>query len=156
MKNLYECMVIGGGVAGTTAAYHLTKLGYKVALLEKTQGPHHKVCGEFLSFESIEYLKQMGISLDDDTPIIKHFKFYSPRSNTGFTFPFPGRGISRYKLDEELLNNAKQAGADIFRGVCMRSYHEEKRELFRIQTSENNFYARHLFIATGKHDHSKE
>jgi flavin-dependent dehydrogenase len=156
MKNSYECVVIGGGVAGSTALYHLTKLGYKVALLEKTQGPHHKVCGEFLSFESVEYLKEMGIHLDDDTPLIKHFKLFSPRSNTGFTFPFPGRGISRYKLDEELLNNAKKAGADIFRGVCMRSYHEESRGFFRIQTSVNDFYARHLFIATGKHDHSKE
>ena len=156
LKNFYECMVIGGGVAGSTAAYYLTKLGFKVALLEKAQGPHHKVCGEFLSFESIEYLKEMGIFLNDDTPVIKHFKLFSPRSNTGFTFPFPGRGISRYKLDEELLNNAKKAGADVFRGVCMRSYHEEGRGIFRIQTNVNDFYARHLFIATGKHDHSKE
>ena len=156
MKNLYECVVIGGGVAGSTAAYHLTKLGVKVALLEKTQGPHHKVCGEFLSFESIEYLKEMGISLKDDAPVIKHFKLFSPQSNTGFTFPFPGRGISRYKLDEELLNNAKEAGTDVFRGICMKSYYQEEKELFRIQTSGNDFYARHLFIATGKHDHSKE
>ena len=156
MKNVYECLVIGGGVAGSTAAYHLTRLGRKVALLEKTQGPHHKVCGEFLSFESIEYLNEMGIFLNLDAPVIKYFQLFSPRSNTGFTFPFPGRGISRYKLDEELLNNAKDAGADIFRGVCMRSYHEEEKGIFKIQTSENDFYAKHLFIATGKHDHSKE
>jgi len=156
LKNSYECVVIGGGVAGSTAAYHLTKLGYKVALIEKTQGPHHKVCGEFLSFESMVYLKEMGIQLDDDTPIIKHFKLFSPRSNTGFTFPSPGRGISRYKLDEELLNNAKKIGADVFRGVCMRGTHEEGGGLIRIQTNGNDFYARNLFIATGKYDHSKE
>jgi len=156
MKNLYECVVIGGGVAGSTAAYHLTKLGYKAAVLEKTQGPHHKVCGEFLSFESISYLNEMGIFLKSDAPVIKHFQFFSSRSNTSFTFPFPGRGISRYRLDEELLNNAKEAGVDVFRGVCMRSYHEEENKLFRIQTNENDFYARHVFIATGKHDHSKE
>jgi len=156
MKNPYECLVIGGGVAGSTAAYHLTRLGYKVALLEKTQEPHHKVCGEFLSFESIEYLKEMGVLLNDDIPIIKHFQLFSPRANAGFTFPFPGRGLSRYKLDEELLNNVKEAGADVFRGVCMRSCQEEGRDLFRVQTNVNDFYARHLFIATGKHDHSKE
>jgi len=27
--------------------YHLAKLGYNVAVLEKKLGPHHKVCGEF-------------------------------------------------------------------------------------------------------------
>jgi flavin-dependent dehydrogenase len=117
MKNLYECVVIGGGVAGASVAFHLTKLGYKVALLEKAQGPHHKVCGEFLSFESMGYLKEMGIFIGNDTPVIKHFQFSSPRSNTGFTFPFPGRGISRYKLDEELLNNAKERGVQVLRGV---------------------------------------
>lgn len=156
MKNVYECLVIGGGVAGSTAAYHLSGLGREVALLEKTQGAHHKVCGEFLSFESIEYLNEMGIVLNADAPVIKHFKLFSPRSNTAFTFPLPGRGISRYKLDEELLNNAKKAGAEVFRGVCMRSCQEEKNGLFKVQTGENDFYARHLFIATGKHDHSKE
>lgn len=156
MKKLYECIVIGGGVAGSTAAYHLAKLGYNVAVLEKTQGPHHKVCGEFLSFEVLEYLKEMGILLNDDIPVIKYFQLFSPRSNTGFTFPFPGRGISRYKLDEELLGHAKDSGADVFRGVSMRSYQKEDGELFRIETGTHVFYARHLFIATGKHDHSKE
>ena len=103
VMNSYECLVVGGGVAGSTAAYHLAKLGYKVALLEKTHGPHHKVCGEFLSFEALGYLKEMGILLDDDIPVIKYFRLSSPRSKAKFTFPFPGRGMSRYKLDEELL-----------------------------------------------------
>ncbi len=156
MKNLYECVVVGGGVAGSTAAYHLINLGYKVALLEKTNGPHHKVCGEFLSFEALGYLKEMGIFLDDDIPVIKYFRLSSPRSKVEFTFPFPGRGMSRYQLDEELLNNARHAGVDVFRSICMRSYHQEEEGLIRIETITDDFYARYLFIATGKHDHSKE
>lgn len=156
MKNSYECVVIGGGVAGSTAAYHLTKLGYKVALLEKTLVPHHKVCGEFLSFETIDYLQEMGISLDDASPVIKHFQLFSSGSKTTFTFPLAGRGRSRYALDEELLNNAGNAGADVFRGICMRSYHQEDENSVRIETTTEDFYARHLFVATGKHDHSKE
>src|SRR5665213_1654141 len=99
MKNSHECIVIGGGIAGSTAAYHLAKFGYNVAVLEKSQGPCHKICGEFLSFEAISYLKEMGVSLNGDNPVIKHFQLFSPRSKAEFVFPFPGRGISRYKLD---------------------------------------------------------
>jgi flavin-dependent dehydrogenase len=156
MKNRYECIVIGGGIAGSTAAWHLAKLGYNLAVLEKTQGAHHKVCGEFLSYEAFSYLKEMGISLNGDSPVIKHFQLFAPRSSVGFTFPFPGRGISRHKLDEELLNNAKNTGADVFRGVCMRDHHKEADGFFRIETNNGDFYARHLFMAIGKHDYSKE
>jgi flavin-dependent dehydrogenase len=156
MKNRYECIVIGGGLAGSTAAYHLAKSGYNVALLEKAQGPHHKVCGEFLSFEALSYLKEMGISLNEDSPAIKYFQIFSPRSMASFTFPFPGRGVSRYNLDEELLNNAKNAGADIFRGSCMRDYHKQEDGFFKIETNTGDFYARHLFMAIGKHDYSRE
>jgi flavin-dependent dehydrogenase len=155
-KNRYECIVIGGGIAGSTAAYHLAKAGYHAAVLEKTHGPHHKVCGEFLSFEALFNLKEMGIYLNENIPLVKHFQLFSPRSSASFTFPFPGRGISRYKLDEELLNNVKDAGADVFRGTGMRSYHKEENGLFRIETNEGDFYARHLFMAIGKHDYSKE
>lgn len=156
MKNFYECVVIGGGIAGSTAAYHLAKFGYNVALLEKAQVAHHKVCGEFLSFEAISYLKEMGISINDDSPVIKHFQFLSTRSKASFTFPFSGRGISRFKLDEELLNNAKNAGTEVFRGVCMKDYHKEDNGFFKIETNSDYFFAKHLFMAIGKHDYSKE
>lgn len=156
MKNRYECVVVGGGIAGSTAAYHLARSGHNTAVLEKTQGAHHKVCGEFLSYEAVSYLKEMGIFLNEDIPLVRHFQLFSPGSNVNFTFPFPGRGVSRHKLDEELLHNAGNAGADIFRGICMRDYHKEGGGFFKIETNAGDFYAKHLFMAIGKHDYSKE
>jgi geranylgeranyl reductase family protein len=42
---IYDAIIIGGGVAGTTAAYFLAKGGKKVLLLEKEKLPRYKTCG---------------------------------------------------------------------------------------------------------------
>jgi len=109
-----------------------------------------------LSSEAMGFLEEMGISLDENVPYIKYFKLFSVRSKAGFTFPSMGRGISRYKLDEDLLRNAENAGVHVFRGICMRRYKKNDQNIFQVETNADDFYARNLFIATGKHDHSKE
>ncbi|RZJ73742.1 MAG: FAD-binding oxidoreductase, partial [Flavobacterium sp.] len=43
-----EILIIGGGLAGLTAALHLNKQGFDVTLIEKSAYPHHKVCGEYI------------------------------------------------------------------------------------------------------------
>ncbi|MDX2272840.1 MAG: geranylgeranyl reductase family protein [Cyanobacteriota bacterium] len=41
----YDCLIVGGGPAGGSAAYHLAKAGHRVALLEKEALPRYKPCG---------------------------------------------------------------------------------------------------------------
>ncbi len=48
MKN-NGVIIIGGGLAGLTAAIHLSKIGIDVILVEKNDFPKHKVCGEYIS-----------------------------------------------------------------------------------------------------------
>ena len=48
---MYDVAILGGGLAGLTNAYLLTKVGYKVILFEKGSYPQHKVCGEYISNE---------------------------------------------------------------------------------------------------------
>jgi geranylgeranyl reductase family protein len=42
---IYDAIIIGGGVAGTSAAYFLAKGGKNVLLLEKEKLPRYKTCG---------------------------------------------------------------------------------------------------------------
>jgi len=58
IRNSIENLVIGGGPAGSMLALRLAGSGREVRLLEKEREPHHKVCGEFLSAEAVEYLRR--------------------------------------------------------------------------------------------------
>jgi len=42
---LYDCIVVGAGPAGASAAYHLSQQGHSVLLLEKASLPRYKPCG---------------------------------------------------------------------------------------------------------------
>ena len=55
MKNQKEVLILGGGLAGLTAAIHLSKLGLQVTVIEKNGYPKHKVCGEYISNEVLPY-----------------------------------------------------------------------------------------------------
>lgn len=41
----YDCIIVGAGPAGATAAYHLSKAGHSVLLLDAAQLPRYKPCG---------------------------------------------------------------------------------------------------------------
>lgn len=42
---IYDCIIIGAGPAGGTAAYHLAKVKHKVLIIEKESLPRYKPCG---------------------------------------------------------------------------------------------------------------
>ncbi len=45
MDRIYNCIIVGAGPAGGTAAYHLAKGGHKVLVIEKEGLPRYKPCG---------------------------------------------------------------------------------------------------------------
>lgn len=111
----YDVAIIGGGLAGLAAAIQLSKSGYAVVLLEKETYPFHKVCGEYISMESWDFLQRLGVPLTHmQLPEITTLQLTSPNGKA-FTTPLPlgGFGISRYRLDNLLADIAKQNGVTI-------------------------------------------
>jgi flavin-dependent dehydrogenase len=108
----YDVAIIGGGLAGLGAAIQLVRLGHSVILFEKEKYPFHKVCGEYISMESWDFLKGLGVPLDEmHPPIIDQLKLTAPNGKMFTTkLPLGGFGISRFTLDNLLANIARKEG----------------------------------------------
>ncbi len=55
---LYHVVVVGGGPAGASAAYHLSKKGFRVIILEKEKLPRFKLCAGCISVRTQKLLPE--------------------------------------------------------------------------------------------------
>lgn len=112
LDELYDAAVIGGGLAGLAAAIELKKKGHSVVLFEKEKYPFHKVCGEYISMESWNFLTSLGVPLSEmNLPLIKNLWLTAPNGNSFHTkLPLGGFGISRFQLDAFLAAKASEHG----------------------------------------------
>ena len=56
-------VIIGAGPAGTAAAIVLARAGHQPILIERAAAPTDKVCGDFLSQDTIERAQLLGVDL---------------------------------------------------------------------------------------------
>jgi menaquinone-9 beta-reductase len=112
----YDVAIIGGGLAGLAASIQLVNQGHSVVLFEKEKYPFHKVCGEYISLESWNFLNRLGLPLAEINPPIINTLFLTSPNGKAFTtkLPLGGFGISRYRLDFLLANIARQNGVHLF------------------------------------------
>jgi flavin-dependent dehydrogenase len=115
LKGSYDMAIVGGGLAGLACAIQLGRQGFSVVLFEKEAYPFHKVCGEYISLESWEFLESLGVPLGEmGLPLIKKLVLTAPNGKDFHAaLPLGGFGISRYKLDSLL------AAIAIENGVCL-------------------------------------
>ncbi len=112
VKHTCDCLIIGAGLAGLSLAIQLADQHVSVVVVEKKQFPFHKVCGEYISMESWDFIKSLGLDLDRLKPSI--INQLTVTANNGYklstALPLGGFGISRYTLDNELKEIAEKKG----------------------------------------------
>ena len=151
----YDAIIIGGGLAGSSAASQLAERGYSVLLLEKRALPTHKLCGEFLSTEVAGLFERLGV-LEQVCAAGAHPIRHARVTTTGrpvFESALPGTalGLSRYRLDEVLFARARAAGADAQDGQAVRSVKGTLEEGFAVATRDGDtFEGRVVLGAYGK------
>ena len=62
-----DVIVVGAGPGGAATAFHLARHGVNVLLLEKSEFPREKVCGDGLTPRAVKQLVAMGVDTDAPT-----------------------------------------------------------------------------------------
>ena len=141
-----EVLVLGGGLAGGSAAARLAQANVPVHLLERETGPHDKICGEFLSIEAQADLREIGLDPARFGAVpIDRVRLVRGERMIEAALPFLALGISRKVLDEALLETAIAAGARVQRGVRVTGIGEGEAI-----TDAGPHPAQTILLATGK------
>ena len=111
-----QVVVVGGGISGLLAAIQLARAGIQCLVIEKKNYPFHRVCGEYISNETVPFLKSTNLFPEVfNPPRIQRFQLSSVRGrNKILPLDLGGFGISRYAFDYYLYEKAKSAGVDFY------------------------------------------
>ena len=118
-KSETEILIIGGGPAGSTAALYLSQLDFDITLIEKKVFPREVLCGEFLSKEVTDILKELNLFNEFITLNPNKLNSFSAVDNSGATLKskldFDGYAIKRSIFDSFLLGKAKQNNVNVIK-----------------------------------------
>ncbi len=148
----YDLIVIGGGPAGTSAAITSARNGYRVLLLERGRFPRHKVCGEFVSAESLELLKWLLGDAEQDllrnSITLSESRLLLDGRSVRIPVTPHAASIARHDLDLALWNAATNAGVTTLQETSVRGI--EGQQPFRVQTTAGEFHGRVVINASGR------
>lgn len=147
-----DIAIIGGGLAGLTAAIHLVQAGKTVRLIEKKQYPQHKVCGEYISAEVLPYFKSLGLNVQNIQPDQVHrFRLHGPSGRyVESKLPLGGIGIRRYTLDHYLYEYAQKQGVQFELNTRIDQVKFTQDEFYLSTKKGQTFAARVVLASFGK------
>jgi geranylgeranyl reductase family protein len=146
---MYDCIIVGAGPAGGTAAYHLAKRGRSVLILEKESLPRYKPCGGGVSPQVAQWFDfdfSPAISLKVNT-IRYTWKMGDP-VDAELKTQEPMWMVRRDIFDHFLVQQAQKQGAELKDRTEVTGI-EFKNDSWQVNTVHGAFSGRYLIAADG-------
>jgi flavin-dependent dehydrogenase len=150
----FDLAVIGGGPAGSAAAITAARLGARVVLLEAGEFPRQKVCGEFVSAESLDVLRDLlrGLTLAApvlcDAPVINSTRLFVGKRVVKARIVPAALSIPRYEMDFLLWQAAVRAGVSTHSSCEVRNITGEGP--FAVTAASADISAKCVIVAAGR------
>ena len=147
---MFDLIVIGAGPAGSAAAITAAAGGARVLLLEKGRFPRHKVCGEFVSAESLGVLESLLGShrLLQEAPRIFLTRLFVGNKEIEAPLDPPGASVTRFDLDWALWRAAEAKGVETRSESTVLEI--QGVGPFVVRADNDQFEARAVINATGR------
>jgi len=145
---MFDCIIVGSGPAGATAAYHLAKKGHAILVLDKAKLPRYKPCGGGVSpviQDWFDFDFSPAISLKTKT-VCFTWKKGDPAAIDLKNHPI--WMVRREVFDYFILNQAVGQGAAVRDGAEATSI-EFKSDRWFVNTTKGQYCGRHLIGADG-------
>ena len=146
---MFDCIVIGAGPAGASAAYHLAKRGRSVLILEQQALPRYKCCTGAVSpgiAEWFDFDFSPAIALKVDN-IRYTWKLDDPVDVQVMT-PEPIWMVERSTFDHFLVQQAQRQGAEV-RDRTEATGIQFQRDHWQVNTAAGPLTGRYLIAADG-------
>jgi geranylgeranyl reductase family protein len=146
---MFDCIIVGAGPAGATAAYHLAKRGRQVLILEKATLPRYKPCSGAVSPAIAPWFDfdfSPVISLKVNT--IRYTWNMGDSVETQLTKMEPIWMVRRDLFDQFLVEQAQKQGAELRDDTEVTGV-EFKRDRWQVNTAKGPVEGRYIIAADG-------
>ncbi|BAZ17467.1 geranylgeranyl reductase [Calothrix sp. NIES-4071] len=146
---MYDCIIVGAGPAGGTAAYHLSKLGRSVLILEKEALPRYKPCGGGVSpfiAQWFDFDFSPAISVKADT--IRCTWKMGDAIEVSLETSEPVWLVRRNVFDHFIVQQAQKQGAELRDNTEVIGI-EFKSDHWQVNTKNGFFQGRYIIAADG-------